>query len=177
MPFVIASMILAVVLLLASLFLCAFAWVRISHYLMTRRAVDRMRAAGRYLSRQDFENHAAASRGSVIFEYPTIGWRVMRIWWTPDAIVEKTAHVSDESSDARGMYPSPRETLLNDAYLDFDGGSAQLVPLYLFGPAPRKYFANFQARFPKVPTAFVRSALVLQERSPASRGRSPHVED
>jgi len=164
MPFVIASMVLTVLLLIVALLLCVFAWIRISHYLMTRKALGQMRKTHRYLSRADFEAHLAASRGSVIFENPTITWRVMRVWWTPDDIVEKTAHVSAESPDARGMEPSPRETLLQDVYLDLKRGSALLVPMYLFGPAPQKYFTKFQARFPKVPTASARSAIVARER-------------
>ena len=51
-------------------------YIRISHYLLTYRAVRLMRRSGRFLSRTDFEHHLATSTGTVLFESPTLGFRV-----------------------------------------------------------------------------------------------------
>jgi len=121
-----------------------------------------MRERGRILSEVEFEQHLANSNGTVLLEYPTLGWRVLRVWWTPDDVsaLADAAGISRQSPDSEGAGPSPFETWCYDTYTDLQGGHAFLVPLYLFGSAFQRFGPSLRARHPAMKTALVRSALV-----------------
>jgi hypothetical protein len=113
-----AYVILAIVVLIGALCLAFAIYIRTIHYLLTYRAVRQMRQTGRFLSKSEFEQRVEASAGTVIFEYPTLGWRVLRIWWTPDDVLSlaQSAGISDRSPDSQGHDPSPLEAWIHDNF-------------------------------------------------------------
>lgn len=137
-------------------------YIRVCHYRQTHRAVRLMRQCGRFLSRADFEQRIAKSSGTVIFEYPTLGWRVMRVWWTPDDVLAlaDSAGISKESPTPNAAEPSPFEIWCNDTYTNEQSGRAFLVPIYIFGSAYSRFPQSLGTRFPAMNSISVRSAFV-----------------
>ena len=90
--------------------------------------------AGRLLAKTDFEQRISAASGTVILEYPTLGWNVVRVWWTPDDIVAaaRDAGIPDQSSDPGGDTAAPRGMVLM-TFTDLERGRASLVSWYLIG--------------------------------------------
>ncbi|WP_042725125.1 hypothetical protein [Chthoniobacter flavus] len=119
-----------------------------------------MHRLGRMLFRGQFERHLLASRGTVIFEYPTLGLRVLRVWWTPDDIraVAAAMGIPDESVPGAGV--PPFELWCHDTYLDPERGKAFIVPLYLFGSGCHRFIQSVGARFPMMKHTYVCSAAV-----------------
>lgn len=137
----------------------------ISHRLWNWRTFRQMRLAGRLMSRSEFERELAAGKGTVVFEFPTLGWRVLRVWWTDEDVwaLGRAAGLAEQSpdpEDKEGMAPSPFECWCHDAYVVPEGGRASLVPLSILGGACHRFQTSIQQRFPGVPVIHVRSELV-----------------
>ena len=47
----------------------------------------RMRAAHRFLTRDQVQEKAAAGTGTILVDSPTVGWGVTRAWWTDDDVL------------------------------------------------------------------------------------------
>jgi hypothetical protein len=150
------------------------AFIRAYHYLQTHCAVRLMRQRGRLLSRADFEQRVADSTGTVLFEYPTLGWRVLRVWWTPDDVLARahSAGFSEHSPEPDGVATSQFETWCHDTYTDLQSGRAFLVPLYIFGAAFQRFSRSLRTRFPMMRSVFVRSASVHFTRVTESKGNA-----
>ncbi len=138
---------------------CAI-YLRVLHYAGTYRVVHRLHRLGRVLFRGQFERHLRACRGTVIFEYPTLGWRVLRVWWTPDDVhaVAGAAGIPGEGVPGAGV--PPFEIWCHDTYLDLDRGKAFIVPYYLFGAGGRRFIRSLGMRFPEMKHTYVCSAAV-----------------
>src|ERR1043165_8076429 len=134
--------------------------IRLGHYSDTRRATRLMRERGRLLAQPDFERRLAKKSGTVILELPTLGWRVLRAWWTPDDVAARglTTGLSDQSPKGHGFFGSPLEEWCHDTYTDLEKGSALLVPLYLFGSRFQSYERSLRARYPSLQIVRVFSA-------------------
>jgi hypothetical protein len=50
------------------------------------RLRSKLRAQGRWLSRDTLDLKLQGNIGTLIVEYPSIGWPVLRVWWTPDKV-------------------------------------------------------------------------------------------
>jgi hypothetical protein len=153
---------LTIIAVIAALVFAGFILIRACHDLLIYRAVRLMHRSGRFLSRRDFEQRVAASTGTVVFEYPTLGWRVLRVWWTPDDIrsIGQAANLSEQSTDSEGVTPSPFEAWCHDTYTDLDRGHALIVPFYLFGAAYYRFRESLLAGAPSLRSVCVRSASV-----------------
>ena len=165
---------LTIAAVIGALVLAIAAYIRFCHYRQTHRAIRVMRQCGRLLSRADFEQRVATSSGTVIFEYPTLGWRVLRVWWTPDDVLglAHSAGISEQSPDSEGVAPSPFEMWCHDTYTDLQRGRAFLVPLYIFGSAFQRFSQALRSRFPTMRSAFVHSALVHFTRTNEPNGNA-----
>lgn len=70
------------------------------------RLVRRMEKAGRVMSWADVE---AAGVGTVIVEFPYLGWPEVRCWWTPE-------HVRDAAAAAQIEIPAPDWMQTHDSW-------------------------------------------------------------
>jgi len=140
---------LAIVIVIGLLVLALDIFIRVCYYLNIYSDIRRMRQAGRCLSRIEFEQRVASSTGTVIFEYPTIGWPILRVWWTPDDVLAcaHSAGISEPPPELN-FDPCPFDVWCHDTYTDLQRGRAYLVPLYLIGSAFDRFERSLKGRFP-----------------------------
>jgi hypothetical protein len=158
--------VLVLAALCGALFLLLNIYIRVGHHLETWGAIRLMRERGRLLSKADFEQKLADSSGSVIFEYPEAGWRVLRVWWTPDDVlaIAREAGISDKSPDPETIPVSRFDTWGQHQYTDLETGRALLAVLSLWCVLPN-FSPTLEAHFPGMRTVFLYSGLVaLWER-------------
>ncbi|QIF04931.1 hypothetical protein [Roseimicrobium sp. ORNL1] len=150
------AIVLGVLVLLALIF-SASVWI--NHLLLGWKVCSQMRKAGRLITPAEFEERLASSLGTAIFELPTLGWRVLWVWWTPEDVRLAVPSESEaESSDS--LDPSPLECWCRDHYTDLSTGRAFLVARQFTGRAFSRYPAKVRSSFPRMPTVTVLSAMI-----------------
>jgi hypothetical protein len=151
---------IAIVLgVLALLVLIFSVSVWINHLLLGWKVCSQMRKAGRLITPAEFEQRLASSSGTAIFELPTLGWRVLWVWWTPeDARLAAPLKCAAESSVP--LDPSPFECWCRDHYTDLSTGRAFLVARQFTGRAFSRYPTKIKSAFPRMPTVTVLSAMI-----------------
>lgn len=144
----------------AFLMLALLVWAWITHRLLGWKVSSKMREAGRLITPAEFEQRLASSSGTAIFELPTLGWRVLWVWWTPDDVrLAAPSSCAAESSDPLDP-PSPLECWCRDHYTDLDTGRALLVARQFTGRAFNRYPSKLRSAFPRMPTVTVLSAMI-----------------
>jgi hypothetical protein len=134
-------------------------WVWITHLRLGWKVCSQMRKAGRLITPAEFEQRLASSSGTAIFELPTLGWRVLWVWWTPEDVrLAAPPECAGESSVP--LDPSPLECWCRDHYTDLSSGRAFLVARQFTGRAFSRYPARVKSAFPRIPTVTVLSAMI-----------------
>jgi hypothetical protein len=110
-----------------------------------------MRRASRLLSKGELDRHLLHGSGTLIVEFPTVGWSFSRAWWTED--------------DLRDRVPAPSETdvILDEfsrrcyeTYFERDHGRAQLVSVW----RGERVVRRLKKRFPDMPVVTCHRYLV-----------------
>jgi hypothetical protein len=158
--FALGVSVLAMAVVSGLLTLAYRSFVRLLHYWRTQQLLAAMRRAGRFLPRAEFEEHLAVSEGTVLIEYPTVGWRGLWVWWTSDDVVAlaRAAGFHPEHATNQGLATGEMEAWCRDRYLDRERGRALLVPIYAVGGGFQTYGGTLRERAPELSVVKVRSA-------------------
>jgi hypothetical protein len=115
------------------------------------RLRSEMRRAGRLLSKGELDRYLVLGSGTLIVEFPTVGWSYSRAWWTED--------------DLRDRVPAPSETDVTleefsrwcyETYIERDYGRARLVSVW----RGERVVRRLKKRFPNMPVVTCHAYLV-----------------
>ncbi len=118
----------------------------VSSNLMKLRTRRLMRRQGRWLSESDLLARIEQEGGTAIIESPTVGWRIARLWWTPDD-VHACAPVEAPDRSTQRVLRHPYDQWAHAQYTDFETGRALLYSVFQM----RWHRRRLLRRFPELP--------------------------
>ncbi len=132
-------------------------WV---HGLLLRR---RLRQCGRVMSRAQAQERIEKGEGTILVEYPTMGWNVARIWWSAETEWEDQ-HEAPESH----RFATPTDHLYYDRFVSEETGEALLVSGYVWTQfLPKRLVLMSSSGMIESPIIFTGG--VLMDRDPRSQ--------
>ena len=114
------------------------------------------------MSRNDAKERIERNEGIILGDAPTIGWNVVRIWWSPSADFLKGV----EPENIEEM--ASKEDIENHRrYIDLNSGTAYLVDGFVFTQRARRYLKkNFGiSDAPFIPTGAVLFEISLKRKN------------
>ena len=124
------------------------------------RLKQMMRRQLRVMKIDDVRLKLASQSGSLIIEYPYLGWGISRVWWTPDDVVAvspaEPKTIDDFDCDLTNMTSEPFTEWAVAHYLSATTGRAWLVSVFKSEVLVRK----LETQFPTLKKVEVDSELV-----------------
>ena len=109
----------------------------------------KMRREGRLLGIDEVKRKIVAEQGTLILEYPSLGWNNSRVWWTSDDVAEiapmppRSIEDFEPDSDWEDFDGGPFTEWVVAEYLSEETGKAFLISVWNSKSAAEKLFSEF----------------------------------
>lgn len=142
-------------------------WVYSAIWISSRRLRVELHRRQRTISRKEVRQRIEKNEGIILCEAPTMGWNVVRLWWSPSA-----DFVPRRELDEREELVLKDDIENHRRYIDLDTGSAYLVDGFVFTQLAKRYLKK---HFGKEEAPFIFTGAVLFAQAVKNRkGKTPN---